>query len=73
MTVHESVTVERVTEAVERSMFDLDNPGFCVACGDDADGVEPDAERYKCRACGAAAVFGAEQLLFCAILPGGEG
>lgn len=61
--LHESVTLERVTEAVERGEFGLDNPGFCVACGADADGVEPDARRYKCEACGLMTVYGAEELL----------
>ena len=37
--------------------------GFCVACGDEAYGVEPDARRYRCESCGANAVFGAEELL----------
>lgn len=36
--------------------------GFCLACGEEADGVEPDAERYACLHCGAAKVFGAENL-----------
>ena len=42
----------------------LDNPGFCVACGEEADGCEPDARRYKCECCGERAVSGAEELLF---------
>ena len=37
--------------------------GFCLACGEDADGVEPDAEAYPCHHCGAAKVYGAENLL----------
>jgi hypothetical protein len=45
-------------------MFGLDSPGVCVACGDDAEGVEPDAEGYTCETCGEDSVFGAEQLLF---------
>ena len=63
MEIHASVTEARVVAAVERSMMDLDNPGFCVACGDEVDGVEPDARRYRCQACGQSAVFGAEELL----------
>ena len=45
-----------------------DNMGICLACGDTTDGVEPDAERYKCQCCGSYAVYGAEQ----AILVGGR-
>ena len=38
--------------------------GICIHCGAQADGyVEPDAEKYKCEACGQMAVYGAEQLL----------
>jgi rubrerythrin len=36
--------------------------GFCLACGDWVDGVEPDAERDDCPHCGAAKVYGAENL-----------
>ena len=39
-------------------MFGRDNPGFCLSCGDDAEGVEPDAEGHICEGCGAAAVMG---------------
>ena len=37
--------------------------GFCLACGEEADGVEPDARRYECESCGAAKVFGYSELL----------
>lgn len=37
--------------------------GFCLACGTEQGGVEPDAKRYTCEACGAAHVYGAENLL----------
>ena len=63
MTVHESVTTERVLEAAQRQVCDLDNPGICVECGADADGCEPDARRYECEECGRRAVYGAEELL----------
>ena len=60
---HPSVTEARILEACERRTSSLDNPGFCLACGNEAHGVEPDAERYECEACGAPLVYGAEQLL----------
>lgn len=63
MRIHPSVTLDRVCDAVERKQTTLDNPGFCTACGADADGVEPDARRYECQACGAHAVYGASELL----------
>ena len=36
--------------------------GFCLACGAEPDGVEPDARKYECPSCGAAKVYGAEEL-----------
>ncbi len=61
--MHPSVTVERVSDAVYRRMTTLDNPGFCLHCGADADGLEPDARHYKCDGCGLFAVFGADEVL----------
>ena len=64
MKLHKSITTERIIEAVERAHSSLDNPGICTACGEDADGCEPDAAGYECESCGKLAVFGAEELLF---------
>jgi hypothetical protein len=36
--------------------------GFCLACGHQADGVEPDARKYTCEACQAPKVYGLEEL-----------
>jgi predicted RNA-binding Zn-ribbon protein involved in translation (DUF1610 family) len=41
-----------------------DYAGFCLACGAEAEGVEPDAREYPCPDCGAHAVYGAEEVLF---------
>jgi predicted RNA-binding Zn-ribbon protein involved in translation (DUF1610 family) len=59
----ENLSAEAVLAAAERSMVGLDNPGFCTACGAEAEGVEPDARKYRCAACGAMAVYGAEELV----------
>jgi hypothetical protein len=40
-----------------------EDPGFCLACGELAYGVEPDARRYECECCEARAVYGLEELL----------
>ena len=61
--IHKSVTLGRVMAATEAEMTTLDNPGICLACGADADGCEPDAEKYECEACGCHEVYGAAQLL----------
>lgn len=37
--------------------------GACLACGEIADGVEPDARCYECESCGAHKVYGLEELL----------
>jgi predicted RNA-binding Zn-ribbon protein involved in translation (DUF1610 family) len=37
--------------------------GFCIACGEEAYQVEPDARKYKCDSCGEHEVYGAEELL----------
>lgn len=64
MQLHRSITANRLQEAVEREMLSLDNPGFCVACGEEQDGCEPDARRYQCESCGEHQVYGAQELLF---------
>jgi hypothetical protein len=63
MICHETITAERILEASQRRTSSLDNPGFCLACGAEADGCEPDARNHHCDACGALQVFGAEDLL----------
>lgn len=40
-----------------------DGAGACIACGAEAGGVEPDARRYECEACGERKVYGLEELL----------
>ncbi|WP_336801751.1 hypothetical protein [Kaistia sp. MMO-174] len=63
MKLHPTITRRRVEHAVERRMLSLDNPGLCIACGEEADGCEPDAREYECQSCGEAAVYGADELL----------
>ncbi len=63
ITINKKVTLELVMAAVERQMFGTDNPGFCVGCGEEADGCEPDARRRVCECCGERKVYGAEELL----------
>lgn len=63
MKIHPDITLDKVMEAVERRNTTLDNPGFCIACGEEAEGCEPDARCYECDHCGKRYVFGAEELL----------
>ena len=60
---HPSLTDEVIAGAVERRMTSLDDPGFCLICGLEHGGCEPDARNYKCESCGAEQVFGADELL----------
>jgi hypothetical protein len=60
---HKSLTADVIADAVERHQASLDNPGFCLSCRAEAEGVEPDARNYRCESCGAKQVFGAEELL----------
>jgi hypothetical protein len=62
---HSSLTDEVIMEAIERETTGLDNPGFCLICGAEPDGCEPDARNYTCDNCGAEQVFGAEELALC--------
>lgn len=61
MKLHPSLTKERIMRAAE-DLLSLDDPGFCIICGVDAFGVEPDARKYECEACGERGVYGAEEL-----------
>jgi hypothetical protein len=63
MKMHPSITLDRICDAVERRMTTLDNPGLCVACGEEQGGCEPDARKYLCEHCGKRAVYGADELL----------
>jgi hypothetical protein len=55
--------LDLVMDAVERQNTGLDNPGFCLGCGEEADGCEPDARGYDCEFCGEPLVYGAADIL----------
>lgn len=61
--IHPAITLDLVIEAYERASSSCDNPGFCIACGEETKDVEPDACNYECPCCRERAVFGAEELL----------
>lgn len=62
-TVHKSLTESRVLAAAESEMFGTENPGFCLDCGAEQDGCEPDARHYVCEECGKRSVFGAAEMV----------
>lgn len=60
---HKSITDDAILGMMERRTAGLDDPGFCLICGNEAEGVEPDARNYTCEACGAEQVFGVFELV----------
>jgi hypothetical protein len=56
------------TEEMEQIMFGMDSPGWCLTCGEEVDGVEPDARKYLCECCGERKVYGMEELLTIGLL-----
>lgn len=56
------LTLQRICDAIEQGRATLGNPGFCLACGAEVEGVEPDAREYECELCGESQVYGAEEL-----------
>jgi hypothetical protein len=36
--------------------------GFCIECGFEQGGCEPDARKYECEECGKKSVYGAEEI-----------
>ncbi len=57
-----------MTEAEYSHSRNHENEGFCLGCGETADGVEPDARGYECENCEAKLVYGLEELLMMGLL-----
>ena len=57
--LHASLTIEKLMDAAQTAEY----IGFCIICGAEHDGVEPDARRYVCEPCGCHEVYGAEELV----------
>lgn len=59
------LTFELTEEQMQEAVFGLDSPGRCVECGEEVNGVEPDAREYRCPNpnCGELSVYGLEELL----------
>lgn len=60
---HASITEDRIIELHNRRATSLDDPGLCLACGAEAEGVEPDSRNYSCDVCGDTQVFGIEDIV----------
>jgi hypothetical protein len=60
---HPSISWDRVAAACMRQLRSLDDPGFCLSCGNEAQGCEPDTRNRLCEMCGERHVFGAAELV----------
>ena len=54
---------DEVLEAAEVQMFGLGNAGFCLNCGEELEGIDPDARGEECECCGSQSVYGAQELV----------
>ena len=52
-----------MSAAESQNVPHLQDPGFCIACGYQQDGCEPDMRRGLCEECGKRAVYGASELV----------
>ena len=56
-------TQEEILDLAKECMFGTRNSGICIECGEEHDGIEPDAREYVCEICGKHAVYGVEELI----------
>ena len=65
-----SVTTSRTFEMTRNEYIEEREAdgGRCLACGAEANGIEPDARNYSCETCGESEVFGLEELLLMGLL-----
>jgi hypothetical protein len=61
----------RISEE-EYAELSEENGGYCLACGEVAYGVEPDARKYTCESCDSPSVYGIEELLIMGKIEFGE-
>jgi sulfatase maturation enzyme AslB (radical SAM superfamily) len=57
------IHIMQSSKTLERAILADNSTGFCLACGAERSNTEPDARKYPCETCGAAKVYGAEELL----------
>jgi hypothetical protein len=66
MTIERNPTTGKIIPkrfTMEEIQDGMDNmSGFCLACGAERDGCEPDARKYHCDSCDLDLVFGAEEI-----------
>jgi len=65
MSLPSNLTMEILESALRESLFGMRSIGFCMACGEEHDHVEPDAKNYECNSCGEMEVCGVTYLYMC--------
>lgn len=63
MVLPDCLSEDVLMAAVQESMFGMGSAGFCMRCGQEQSGCEPDAREYECESCGENAVYGAQEIL----------
>lgn len=61
--VSRNITVEMVEDALESSVFDTDYISYCILCGAEHQGFEPDTRGAICDHCNDEAVYSVEELV----------
>ena len=59
-------TLDQIEGAIE------EDAGFCIECGTEVSGVEPDARKYHCPECHQLSVYGAETILLMGLCREGD-
>jgi hypothetical protein len=62
VTIHKSISNDRIIGALDLLLRNTAQPGFCICCGVDVEDVELDAVACKCRSCGEYGVCSTDQL-----------
>lgn len=55
-------TVQYKPQLSEKDLWSEDTVGWCLNCGCEVDGVEPDARKYTCETCNLPKVYGLGEL-----------
>ena len=63
LSLHESLTPDRVLGRLREAEADGELIGFCRSCGAEHSGIERDAVGHECPACAAATVEGADEMI----------
>ena len=58
-----NITTRKLFHKTKHFSPPVDSESFCIACGFEQDGCEPDARCYECESCGEHKVYGAAELL----------